>query len=98
MREKERQSKSKNMMDETYFREVGMGNKLVVLSKTRVEKREENMARKIKDSERVREKESKSKSKNMKNRTYFREVGMGTVLVHLLRDRKVSTGLLLVHS
>ena len=29
---------------------------------------------------------------------YFREVGMGTVLVYLLRDRKVSTGLLLVHS
>ena len=28
------------MMDETYFREVGMGTKLVVLSKTRVEKRE----------------------------------------------------------
>ena len=98
MREKDIKSKSRNMKDRIYFWEVGMGTKLVVLSKTRGEKREKNMARKIKDSERVREKESKSKSKNMKNRTYFREVGMGTVLVHLLRDRKVSTGLLLVHS
>ena len=47
--------------------------------------------------QRVREKESKSKSKNMMDEKYFREVGMGTVLVYLLRDRKVSTGLLLVH-